>query len=288
MAPEASGTGGGRLAAILDWLRGSADNPVGRLAILWFRRYLEASRNSGAAASAYFMLSAVPAALVVVAFFNLAAGNQNAFAARLTTHLKLDGSVANLVHGLFGTTSNNVLAASVTVIIGFLFWGLAIGQLYQDLYARVWRIHVGSAADQALFAIWFFVASALVGLMMAFAADLRSDGWLALIPASSTRLDDLLAVDTTLPAASQDHNSLAPARRATRVLGPRRYDRHVATVDRAYGEPGRQSLQLVRRRHRDVRVHPHLRHHLDGLCGLLTRLGRVATSRTRPKRTRSD
>ena len=183
MAPEASGTGGGRLAAILDWLRGSADNPVGRLAILWFRRYLEASRNSGAAASAYFMLSAVPAALVVVAFFNLAAGNQNAFAARLTTHLKLDGSVANLVHGLFGTTSNNVLAASVTVIIGFLFWGLAIGQLYQDLYARVWRIHVGSAADQALFAIWFFVASALVGLMMAFAADLRSDGWLALIPA---------------------------------------------------------------------------------------------------------
>ena len=183
VAPEASGTGGGRLAAILDWLRGRADNPVGRLAILWFRRYLEASRNSGAAASAYFMLSVVPAALVVVAFFNLAAGNQNAFAARLTTHLKLNGSVANLVHGLFGTTSNNVLAASVTVIIGFLFWGLAIGQLYQDLYARVWRIHVGSAADQALFAIWFFVASALVGLMLAFAADLRSDGWLALIPA---------------------------------------------------------------------------------------------------------
>ena len=69
------------------------------------------------------------------------------------------------------------------MVIGFLLWGLAIGQLYQDLYARVWRIHVGSAADQALFAIWFFVASALVGLMMAFAADLRSDGWLVLIPA---------------------------------------------------------------------------------------------------------
>ena len=151
--------------------------------MLWFRRYLEASRNSGAAASAYFMLSAIPAALVVVAFFNLAAGNTNAFAARLITHLKLHGSTANLVHGLFGTTSNNLLAASVTVVIGFLFWGLAIGQLYQDLYARVWRIHVGTAADQALFAIWFFVASALVGLMTAVAADLRSDGWLVLIPA---------------------------------------------------------------------------------------------------------
>jgi len=43
--------------------------------------------------------------------------------------------------------------------LGFLLWGLAIGQLYQDLYARAWRIHVGTVADQALFAIWFFVAT---------------------------------------------------------------------------------------------------------------------------------
>jgi membrane protein len=183
MLSEAAGAGGGRLAALLSWARGHVDNAVGRLAILWFRRYLEASRNSGAAASAYFTLSAVPAALVVVAFFNLAASNQNAFATRLITHLKLSGSTANLVHGLFGTTSNNLLAASITVVIGFLLWGLAIGQLYQDLCARVWRIRVGSAADQARFAIWFFVVSALVGLMVTFAADLRSAGWLVLIPA---------------------------------------------------------------------------------------------------------
>jgi membrane protein len=183
MSPEPAETGGGRLVAILSWVRGRADSRVGRLAVLWFRRYLEASRNSGAAASAYFILSAIPAALVLVAFFNLAAGNQNAFAARLITHLKLSGATAAVVHDLFGTTSNNLLAASVSVVVGFLLWGLAIGQLYQDLYARVWRIHVGSAADQALFAIWFFVASALVGLMVAFGADLRSVGWLALIPA---------------------------------------------------------------------------------------------------------
>ena len=183
MPPEAPGTGGGRLAAMLSWLRGRADNGLARLALLWFRRYLEASRNAGAATSAYFTLSALPAALVIVAFFNLAKGNHNAFAARLITHLKLDGTTANLVHDLFGTTSNNLLAATLTVVIGFLLWGLAIGQLYQDLYARVWRIHVGTAADPALFAIWFFVMSALVGLMTAFAADLRSAGWLVLIPA---------------------------------------------------------------------------------------------------------
>jgi hypothetical protein len=38
----------------------------------------------------------------------------------------------------------------VTVVIGFLVWGLSIKQLYQDVYARAWRIHVGSAADQVL------------------------------------------------------------------------------------------------------------------------------------------
>ncbi len=180
---EAPGTGGGRLSAVRDWLRGREANSFTRLALLWFRRYLEASRNSGAATSAYFTLSALPTALVIVAFFNLAQGNENAFAVRLIGHMKLDGTTANLVHDLFGTTSNNLVAATLTIVIGFLLWGLAIGQLYQDLYARVWRIHVGSLADQLLFTIWFFVASGLVALMTVSAANLRSDGWLVLVPA---------------------------------------------------------------------------------------------------------
>ena len=87
--------------------------------------------------------------------------------------MKLDGTTANLVHDLFGTTSNNLLAATLTIVIGFLLWGLAIGQLYQDLYARVWRIHVGSVADQLLFTIWFFVTSGLIALMTVSAANLR-------------------------------------------------------------------------------------------------------------------
>ena len=97
--------------------------------------------------------------------------------------MKLDGTTANLVHDLFGSTSNNLLAATLTIVIGFLLWGLAIGQLYQDLYARLWRIHVGGAADQLLFTIWFFVTSGLIALMTVSAANLRSHGWLVLIPA---------------------------------------------------------------------------------------------------------
>ena len=180
---EAPGTGGGRLAAVLDWLRSRADNSLSRLALLWFRRYLEASRNSGAALTAYFTLSALPTALVIVAFFNLADGNDNAFAERVISHMKLNGTTASLVHDLFGSTSNNLLAATLTIVIGFLLWGLAIGQLYQDLYARVWRIHVGGVADQLRFTVWFFVTSGLVALMTVSTAKLRSDGWLVLVPA---------------------------------------------------------------------------------------------------------
>ncbi len=120
---------------------------------------------------------------MIVAFFNLADGNDNAFAERVISHMKLDGTTASLVHDLFGSTSNNLLAATLTIVIGFLLWGVAIGQLYQDLYARVWRIHVGGVADQLRFTIWFFVTAGLVALMTVSTAKLRSDGWLVLVPA---------------------------------------------------------------------------------------------------------
>src|SRR3954452_21178708 len=158
----APAAGGSRLAAVRDWLGGRVDTSPGRLVLLWLRRYFEASRNSGAAASAYITLSVLPAALVVIALFNLARGDENAFAERLITHMNLDGSTASLVHELFGTTANNLLAASVTVVIGFLVWGLSIGQHYQEVYGRAWRIHVVTAADQARFAVWFFVFSGAI------------------------------------------------------------------------------------------------------------------------------
>jgi membrane protein len=180
---EAPGTGGSRLGAAQGWLHGPADSGLGRLALLWFRRYFEASRNSGAAATTYITLSVLPTALVIIAIFNLARGDENAFADRLISHMNLDGPTASLVHDLFGTTANNLVAASVTIVIGFLLWGLSIGQQYQDLYARAWRIHAGTAADQVLFTIWFFVFSGLIALMTVSASELRAAGWVALLPA---------------------------------------------------------------------------------------------------------
>ena len=166
----------------MEWLRGRADTSLGRLVLLWFRRYFEASRNSGAAASAYITLSALPAALVFIALFNKGNGNENAFAEHLISHLKLTGATASIVHDLFGTTSNNLLAASVTVVIGFLIWGISIGQLYQDVYARAWRIHVGTWADQLRYTIWFFLLSGVFAVMFGSASELRTKGWLLALP----------------------------------------------------------------------------------------------------------
>ena len=179
---ESPGTGGSRLAAAQAWLHERTDSGLGRLVLLWFRRYFEASRNSGAAATTYVTLSVLPTALVIIAIFNLAKGDENAFADRLISHMNLNGSTASLVHDLFGTTANNLVAASVTIVIGFLLWGLSIGQQYQDTYARAWRIHVGTAADQVRFTIWFFAFTGVVALLTVSASGLRTGGWLALLP----------------------------------------------------------------------------------------------------------
>jgi len=178
----APGTGGSRLGAAQGWLQKRADSSLGRLAFLWFRRYFEASRNSGAAAAAYITLSVLPAALVIIGLFNLARGDESAFADRVVRHMKLDGATADIVRDLFGTTADNVTTASVAVAIGFLIWGISIGGLYQDVYARAWRIHVGSAADQLRYTIWFFLVSGILAVMLGSASELRASGWLIALP----------------------------------------------------------------------------------------------------------
>lgn len=159
---------------------GRADTALGRMALLWFRRYFEASRNSGCAITIYSALAVLPAALVIASF---AQSDTNAFAQRLITHLKLTGASAELVQSTFGTTASNRLAASASVAVSFLIWGIGIGQIYQDVYARAWRLKVGSAADQGLFAIFFFVLAGSAALFVVAAERLSTQGLLLVVPA---------------------------------------------------------------------------------------------------------
>ena len=163
----------GRFGAVLHWLMGRADTPVGRLALQWFRAYFAASRNSGCAASIYSTLSILPAVLVAIAVFHPTSGDTNLFAERLIDHEHLTGATASLVRDTFGSASSNALAASIGVVISFLLWGIGIGQIYQDVYARAWGIKVGSVADQGLYAIFFFVFAGSIALGVVSASSLR-------------------------------------------------------------------------------------------------------------------
>jgi uncharacterized BrkB/YihY/UPF0761 family membrane protein len=173
---------GTRVARIRDWLGRQSESWVGRLSFLWFKRYMQASKNSGSATTAYFMLSVFPTALVAIAFFGKAGGNANALAQRLIEHMHLKGDVATIVQQTFGTTANNLAAASIAVVISFLFWGIGIGQLYRDLYMRAWRVDTARASDQALFTIWYFVTCSLVGLMFVATTETASSSRALFIP----------------------------------------------------------------------------------------------------------
>jgi len=173
---------GTRVGSIRDWLARQTDSWVGRLSFLWFKRYMQASKNSGASTTAYFMLSVVPTALVAIAFFGEAGGDVNALAERLITHLHLTGSTADIVRQTFGTTANNAVAATIAVVISFLFWGIGIGQLYRDVYVRAWRVETAQASDQALFTVWYFVTCGLLGLMLVVTTETAASSRALFIP----------------------------------------------------------------------------------------------------------
>jgi membrane protein len=132
----------------------------------------------------YSSLSVLPAALVFVAAIYAPAGDVNVFAQHLVDHLNLTGETARLVKDTFGSASSNALAASIATAVTFLVWGIGIGQLYHDVYARAWNLNVGSgAADQGLYAAFFFVFAAAFALVVVAQAELGDTGrWAVLIP----------------------------------------------------------------------------------------------------------
>jgi membrane protein len=184
LSPTGGELAGSRVQRVLGWLRERSDRPLGRLALQWFRAYFAASRNSGCAIAIYSALSVLPTTLVFIAVFYVPGGDANAFAEHLVDHLNLTGDTAKVVDATFGSTSSNALAATLATAISFLLWGIGIGQLYQDVYARAWEVKVGSAADQALYAVFFFVFAGALALVLVAQAELGDAGrWAVLIPA---------------------------------------------------------------------------------------------------------
>jgi membrane protein len=182
MGTAEAAPGGSRAKAAQDWLARRADTRWGRLGTRWFRAYFAASRNSACAATLYSALSVLPTALVGLAYFHLSDSDANAFADRVVAHLRLDGTTAALVHDTFGSTSSNVVAATLAAVIGFLLWGIGIGQIFRDVYARAWNLEItSSASDQVRFTVFFFVFTGALALLVASASTLRGNGWFVLV-----------------------------------------------------------------------------------------------------------
>src|SRR5262249_51380304 len=95
---------------------------------------------------------------------------------------QLSGDTARLVRETFGTASHNALAASIVGLVGFLVWGIGVGRIYQDVYARAWRVQVRTRSDPARFAVWFLVVSGLTGLYFVSAGPLKKGGWASAVP----------------------------------------------------------------------------------------------------------
>jgi membrane protein len=174
--------GARRASTIERWLARRAVTPLGKLALSWFRSYLRASQNSGASATLYIFLSVAPLLLASSGLFRAVGGDTHAFTRRIIEHQRLTGEVAHLVRVTFTTASHGAPGASVAALIGFLVWGVGVGQIYQDVYARAWRVRVRTLSDQARFTVWFCVFTIQLGVYIFFAGSLGNTEWAAGLP----------------------------------------------------------------------------------------------------------
>ncbi len=155
---------------------------LGSLALGCLRRYAESSDNSAAALVLGTFLSVVPALLAVYALAGLSVGSGNGIAQHLIYRLHIHEPAVALVASAFGSEASNAAAASVVGLLGFVNFGHGLGKIVQDVYARAWRINVGSPSDRWRFAVWFVVSTILLGLQVAEESVVSSLGWVAFSP----------------------------------------------------------------------------------------------------------
>ncbi|HUK72511.1 MAG TPA: YhjD/YihY/BrkB family envelope integrity protein [Streptosporangiaceae bacterium] len=155
---------------------------LGSLILGCLLRFAESSENSASALVLGTFLSVVPALLAVYALTDLSAGSGNGIAQHLIYRLHIHPPAVALVASVFGSEASNAAAASVAGLLGFLIFGLGLGKIVQDVYARAWRISVSSPTDRWRFAVWFVVSTTLLGLQVSEESVVSFLGWVVLSP----------------------------------------------------------------------------------------------------------
>jgi membrane protein len=203
-APPPGGAGGPRRTRVVRagtaaWEKGSAAAVRGRewadhqdpatrkgATIGWYRRFRESDGGLFAVLlTAYFFITAVPAAVVMMSYvFN----DPTELADRIARRLDLTGSVKAALDSVLAGAGGHQLGATVIAVADVLLFGMGFGRVLQVVHARAWRIDLGKPQffDQARYLLTLAVPLGLVFLYIVESKALHGQpAWIrwALLPA---------------------------------------------------------------------------------------------------------
>lgn len=150
----------------------------------WYRRFRESDGGLLAVlVSAYFFVTAIPAAVVMM---NFVYNDPHEVADRLTGRLDLTGGVKSMVDSVLIGAGGHQLGATVLAVVDVLIFGMGFGRTLQFAHARSWSIDLGKPQffDQARYLLTMLVPLGLVLLYILETRALHGQpnwiGWLLL------------------------------------------------------------------------------------------------------------
>ena len=227
MSNAETAAGGGRIKAVQDWLSGRADTRLGRLRAAVVSKLLRGEPQLWLCRNRVLValgLAGGPRDSLVLPLVREQIPTRSPD--RLVTHLKLTERLPTSLRDTFGSASSNALAATITVVISFLLWGLEhrpdLPRRLRPRLADKGRIR----ADQGLLRSSSSSSSPARSLWQSSRPrNSAISGWFVLLP--------LWLIGSTVfwlwvPRSSspKDRPPRSTARRAAGLRRPRRRNRH--------------------------------------------------------------
>jgi membrane protein len=129
----------------------------------WYRRFRESDGGLvGVLLTAYFFVTAFPAAVVMMSYVY---SDASVAGDRLISRLGLTGEPARLVHSVVAGTSGHQLGATLLAVANVFIFGIGFGRALQLAHTRAWKIDLGKPQffDQARYLFTLLVP---IGFML--------------------------------------------------------------------------------------------------------------------------
>jgi membrane protein len=128
----------------------------------WYRRFRESDGGLFAVLlTAYFFITAVPAAVVMMSYVF---SDPTELADRIARRLDLTGSVKSALDSVLTGAGGHQLGATLIAVADVLLFGMGFGRVLQVVHSRAWRIDLGKPQffDQARYLLTLAVPLGLV------------------------------------------------------------------------------------------------------------------------------